>query len=388
MAKCISCGKKGLFIKVNKSGRCKNCEQLFQEEELKRNEKLRTELHDAELYFQKIVTLYNSIYLEIKQEIDYNQLSDTFSSISHGLELCENLKSLISSHKEYPVFYDILCQHTESDSYANCFVSELNLPIYLGTLNSYDTTIFQLSSIPDKFKRQFYLKKRKVENELKYREMLDSLEFFPPDVVSAPKIRLKVSELIEIKYSAITSKTNYERLGTFTVIDVETTGLNCQKNSIIEVSAVYFNNWEPKKYFSTLINPEISIPNEITELTGITTKMVESAPLFSNIVQSLSNFIGTENIVGHNLDFDLKFLYRNGVNFLSCKRKYYDTLQISNKLLKKHTEKRNGDVCDYKLGTLCEYYDIYNSNAHRSLSDCFATGLLFKNLANDRINNY
>ena len=91
--------------------------------------------------------------------------------------------------------------------------------------------------------------------------------------------------------------------------------------------------------------------------------------------------------MGHNLEFDLKFLYRNGINFLSHKRKYYDTLKIAKTVLKRG-DSLNSDVSDYKLTTLCDYYDIRdNDSAHRSLSDALSTGLLFKNLADEKMNS-
>ena len=42
------------------------------------------------------------------------------------------------------------------------------------------------------------------------------------------------------------------------------------------------------------------------------------------------------------------------------------------------------DVDDYKLQTLCNYYDIPLVGAHRALADCYATGLLLECLAKDR----
>lgn len=117
--------------------------------------------------------------------------------------------------------------------------------------------------------------------------------------------------------------------------------------------------------------------------------MVENAPSFNQIVNSLSSFIGNSNIVGHNLEFDLKFLYKNGLNIFSAKRKYFDTLSIAKRTLKRFNEKRPDtfyDVDDYKLTTLCDYYKIRgNLSAHRSSSDSLATGYLFKHLSEDRI---
>ena len=47
-------------------------------------------------------------------------------------------------------------------------------------------------------------------------------------------------------------------------------------------------------------------------------------------------------------------------------------------------ENEEYDVCDYKLDTICKYYQIYRSDAHRSLSDCYATGLILDKLIEDK----
>ena len=127
--------------------------------------------------------------------------------------------------------------------------------------------------------------------------------------------------------------------------------------------------------------------------------MVADAPTFSQVIDNLNSFVGNSNIVGHNLPFDLKFLYRHGYDFTTQKRKYYDTCEIAQKTLKKPKmkwDKENEeyvvndnydyDVENYKLTTLCDYYKIRdNSFAHRALSDALATGILFKRIAMDKI---
>lgn len=103
-------------------------------------------------------------------------------------------------------------------------------------------------------------------------------------------------------------------------------------------------------------------------------------------------------MVGHNLPFDLNFLYRNGLNILAKKRKYFDTLELAKKVVKGPTKRWNSDTAGYvtdfnidyevenhKLETLCDYFEIRdNSSAHRALSDCLATGYLFQSLVSLR----
>ena len=212
--------------------------------------------------------------------------------------------------------------------------------------------------------------------------------------------KLSISELDEsVKYSKITSRTNYSRIGNFVVVDVETTGLSSIKNEIIEISAIKFEDWTPVAKFQSLVKPKKEITAEITQITGITNEMVEGCPTFSSLIPSLNEFVGKSSLVGYNLPFDLKFLYRSGFDFTTEKRKYYDVLEIAKSILKKPRMKWDKelesyeinydydfDVEDYKLTTVCQYYDIRdNSSAHRATSDALATGMVFMRLAQEKI---
>lgn len=386
MAKCNFCGKRRIFLKVNKFGRCSACEKLFKASEEQKLIKELEDQHDleaAEVYFQEIVKLYDKICSEVSSEDA--TLEELFTLLDTKILICNNLRKLLTSHEQYPMLYKVLFNHTVryyDSQYGN--IPEINLFVYSDSKKS---VISDLLRYPDKLIEDINRTKRRFRKKFEFQNIIDEMEAVPIVPVHSKKIRFKISDLLEIKYTSITSRSNYERLGTFTVVDVETTGLNCQKSKLIEVSAVYFEHWNPVKYFSTLIDPESYIPEEITELTGINNETVKGSPTFSSIAIGLMDFIGNTNIVGHNLEFDLKFLYRNGINFLSHKRKYYDTLKIAKTVLKRG-DSLNSDVSDYKLTTLCDYYDIRdNDSAHRSLSDALSTGLLFKNLADEKINS-
>lgn len=122
MAKCNSCGKKGLFLKVNSSGRCDACDrnfQLAQEQQRLEEEQERRDLKDvefAEKYFQEIVKQHERICSKIVFTDESIELSDVLSALDDKREMCNNLKTLLSSCNNYPKLYDVLCQHTESYS--------------------------------------------------------------------------------------------------------------------------------------------------------------------------------------------------------------------------------------------------------------------------------
>jgi DNA polymerase III epsilon subunit family exonuclease len=96
---------------------------------------------------------------------------------------------------------------------------------------------------------------------------------------------------------------------TFTVIDLETTGLNAKRNSITEITAIHYVNGQATDIFSTLVQPKEPIPYEVENLTGISNEMVATAPPLMMVLNDLISFMGASPLlVGHNVSFDLAFL--------------------------------------------------------------------------------
>lgn len=189
----------------------------------------------------------------------------------------------------------------------------------------------------------------------------------------------------ELKYSNVTRRSSKDTLGGYISIDVETTGLkaNC---SIIEISAIRFEDYIPIAHFTTLINPGRAIPPDATRVNHITDEMVHGAPTIWQVVPSLQEFIGSSPLVGHNLPFDLKFLCRVGLQ-VQPRQKLFDTLEIAKQVLKRADKDGISayDVENYKLQTVCGHYGIYYfAFAHRASGDALATGKLFERLVNDR----
>jgi len=96
-------------------------------------------------------------------------------------------------------------------------------------------------------------------------------------------------------------------------LDIETTGLDSQKEAILEIGAVRFNGRRVEDKWTTLVNPGRPVPPFITQLTGITNQMVAQAPPVSAVLADLADFVGDTPIVGHSIAFDLSFLRRHKV---------------------------------------------------------------------------
>lgn len=181
----------------------------------------------------------------------------------------------------------------------------------------------------------------------------------------------KLEDMKEIVTAKVGKQFNKEKLFKYVVIDIETTGLKASKDEIIELSAVKYIDFEPVEYFTTLVKPKKQITEEITKINSITNEMVESAPLLSEVLSEFDEFIKGFNIVGYNVSFDLKFLYCNGSSVLEQKGiKIFDVCEIVKKAYK--------DLYSYSLENVCEdLLNLYRQDAHRSLSDCFATDYVF-----------
>ena len=152
----------------------------------------------------------------------------------------------------------------------------------------------------------------------------------------------------------------------FIFLDVETTGLNADRDAIIEFGAVLYENGNATESFSSLVNPEQDIPLEITQLTGITNGMVRNAPTMFELRPRLQKLIGDKVIVGHNVGFDIRFLQ---AEHLAYGNQRIDTITLASILLP-HAGR-------YGLEALVELLDLPKTTAHRAEADAWHTVHLY-----------
>lgn len=153
-------------------------------------------------------------------------------------------------------------------------------------------------------------------------------------------------------------------------LDVETTGLSAGTDEIIEIGAVRIINGELKNTYQSFICPKRQIPERITELTGITEKMVKKARPIEVVLPEFLEFVGDALLLGHNLPFDYSFLKAacNQQN-ISFKRKGIDTLRLA-KILLPSLEKKT-------LSLVADFYDISIEQAHRAYHDAAACAKIY-----------
>ena len=94
----------------------------------------------------------------------------------------------------------------------------------------------------------------------------------------------------------------------FVVVDLEATGAKMPPNRVIELGAYRIRQGRIVDSFLTLVNPEISIPRFVVQLTGITNEMCKSAPLFAEVAPKWLDFVSDAVLIAHNAPFDTSFL--------------------------------------------------------------------------------
>lgn len=156
---------------------------------------------------------------------------------------------------------------------------------------------------------------------------------------------------------------------TFVALDLETTGLDADREKIIQVGAVKFCGDRVLDRFDTFVNPGRAIPDFIQRLTGIRPDQVSRAPHFSAVSQGLEAFIEDHPVIGHNIAFDLRFLETHGLNLANTR---YDTWDLASFVLPRSPE--------YSLGALARQFGLEHQRAHQAIDDADATRQLFVTL--------
>ena len=157
----------------------------------------------------------------------------------------------------------------------------------------------------------------------------------------------------------------------FVAFDIETTGLDADKDHITEIGAVLFSaEGRILKSFQTFVHPGIPIPPEIVKLTGITDRDVAAAPGEAAAVKEFLDFIGDRPLVAHNAQFDTGFIARiaeaNGYRFDPI---FVDTLPMAQSLLP--------ELKRHKLDTISHALGFADFNHHRASDDAAVCGRIY-----------
>jgi DNA polymerase III subunit epsilon len=149
------------------------------------------------------------------------------------------------------------------------------------------------------------------------------------------------------------------------IIDLETTGMTATRDRITEIGIVTVVDNQVVSTWSTLINPECSIPPEIQSLTGITNAMVRDAPTFAEVADEVMDRLRQHVFVAHNARFDYGFIknefQRLGWPFTAdvlC------TVRLAKRLYPGYAS--------YSLDSLRKRHKLSTDGRHRALGDARA----------------
>lgn len=174
-----------------------------------------------------------------------------------------------------------------------------------------------------------------------------------------------------------------KKLPSVVSIDIETTGLDILKDTILSIGAVkYSENDQKYESFYRIIKSDCNIPNKISKLTGLTKALLLNNGVdIKDALADFRKFIGDRLVIGYNLSFDYKFLTREyeklGQKIFMNEIK--DLLPV--------IKRKNKFLDNYKLSTVLKNYGIKNVQPHNALSDAQATlELLNKLMKESKIN--
>ena len=158
--------------------------------------------------------------------------------------------------------------------------------------------------------------------------------------------------------------------GTFVVVDVETTGLSPAEDRITEIAMMRVKNGVLLDEFSTLINPLVSIPASITNLTGIDNLMVADAPTAREVAPAISEFLGDAIFVAHNASFDWGFVSQTAMRErgIELHNSQLCTVKLS-RIILPHLPSKS-------LGPVASALNITIPERHRASGDAYATALV------------
>lgn len=160
----------------------------------------------------------------------------------------------------------------------------------------------------------------------------------------------------------------------YTVVDIETTGLDPEYCDIIEIAAVRYSEGRKTDEFSSLVKPSDPVDEYITKLTGITDEMLTDAPDPAAALRDFCSFVGSDLLIGYNVNFDINFLYDKIKLFLSdtFSNPFVDVMRIARRALP--------GLKNYKLKTVAAALNAAPSGSHRATVDCETCAAVFEAL--------
>ena len=189
----------------------------------------------------------------------------------------------------------------------------------------------------------------------------------------------KINRIAAARAAAAAAPAKALRKGCFadcSVVDIETTGLDSQADSIIEIAALRVRGLQVVERFNVLVAPGRPLPGTIARLTGLSDDVLTQQGLaLGEALERFRQFIGADVLLIHNAAFDTAFLKRDMAlhGLPPMNNRVLDTCMLARKAFLK--------VPDYKLSTLAAHFGVEQPVQHRALADCQTAFEVYKRIA-------
>lgn len=162
----------------------------------------------------------------------------------------------------------------------------------------------------------------------------------------------------------------------FVAVDTETTGINPERDVVIEIAIVVFGRDGIVEQYSQTVDPKRKLPLDIVRLTGITDDDLTGSPSIADVRAEVRRRIGTLPVVAHNVDFDVAMLEKSGI---AVPNRRFDTYRLATLLMP--------NIPGYGLTAVAEALDVEVEIEHRALADALRAAEVFRKLL-DKIDEY
>lgn len=378
MARCNDCGKKGIFLRVDKDGRCKSCQESYIKKlkQIEYEKRMAADRAENEEKRKKNIAISKlSELLKLYEESDGHIFVNTYQEcipyldyINERIDKCTEFYEELRNAEKDKYFRDVVFDFANGKilngecpdmsvslynklTFANCFEEKEE---------KIDIFISEMSSLIYKMERDWREVKDKVLKEIEKKEKKEK------------KANKEMIDIVKERNVDIESL-EYPLMPDCVIVDIETSGLIYNKNSIIEISALKVLDGKVKEKFDTLIHRDKKLDRRITELTGITDEMLQNCNKnLSDAINEFDSFIGDLPLVGHNISsFDIRFINEAYEKVLShpIENQCIDTLKMAREMFL--------EVPDHKLQTIAKASKVNVTGSHRAMADCETTLQVF-----------
>jgi CRISPR-associated protein Cas2 len=164
----------------------------------------------------------------------------------------------------------------------------------------------------------------------------------------------------------------------YVVVDIETTGLNPEKDAIIMLSALKAVPGQEDDVFESFVNTDVPIPAQITKLTGISQEtLATKGKELDAVIREVAEFADGHKLIAHNIKFDMAFLdaAREKLRMEPFANETVDTLALAKKKLR--------NLKNHKLATVAEYFGISSVGTHNASAECMMIKGVYEELVKE-----